>query len=937
MKLTLPSSTGLANNMKSFRHFQILAIVAIASFLGHSAQASDTWIGASGGDWGTGGNWSPTGVPGSTATVVFNSAISSVSVASAESVESISFDTSAGSITIGSTGGGVLTLASGGTTQMLNTLTGSGLTETIDAPIRMGNETFSNGYTDNTSTLNFGGPITSSATSGTTTLTLSGVNAGANTISGAISNGTGTNAVALTKSGLGTWVLAGANTYTGATTVNSGTLELNFTGSNTGDACLSSSSALVLSGGTFSILGTNTAGQTTSQSVAGLTLNPGGATSAIVDTVGGSGLSSSLALNGITRATGGTVDFTLPATGSITTTTANANFTGGQQTILGGYATVGGNTWAVSGSGATPGAISGLATGSYSTTFTAAEDVDAQTGTTAVSGGSTLTINSLRFNSAGAYTVNITSPTTTLAIATGGILETSNVGSNAVSINGNTLETGNGTDLVVDQNNTLGTLTINSQIKGAFALTKSGAGTLILSALNVYTGQTIVTGGTLSIASTGSVDNTGGTLVFGGTFSLAGSMGGSSITTEANGTGIFSEASTGSIGNFATTFAQKSAGTSVLAGSNSYTGATTVTAGVLSIQSNGALGTGAGAATSGVTVSSGAALQIQNNISTTTAVGLTLNGAGLATAPDGALDNVSGTNNYTGLVTLGSASTISSDSGMLNLTNTGTIFGTTTGFGLTLTGSGNGSIAGIINGGTSSASGAGTLTKSGTGTWTLSGANTYSGNTTVSGGNLQLLSAAVGSTSSATGTGAVALSGGTTTTISGTGQALGAVTVTAGSRLAPGVNTGGGNGNFGAVGTLGVGTTGGLTLTNANLDFDLGTTNTAGQSDVITTAALSLGTLTFNLSGTTLQTDVLYDLINDTSETGFSSATINTNFLGALAGDYTAQYSIVGGTDGTDLDVMFTAIAAPEPSTWAMMLGGLALLIVWQRRKSRQG
>jgi hypothetical protein len=27
----------------------------------------------------------------------------------------------------------------------------------------------------------------------------------------------------------------------------------------------------------------------------------------------------------------------------------------------------------------------------------------------------------------------------------------------------------------------------------------------------------------------------------------------------------------------------------------------------------------------------------------------------------------------------------------------------------------------------------------------------------------------------------------------------------------------------------------------------------------------------------------------------------------------------------------------PEPSTWAMMIGGLAALVFWQRRKSKNG
>jgi len=48
------------------------------------------------------------------------------------------------------------------------------------------------------------------------------------------------------------------------------------------------------------------------------------------------------------------------------------------------------------------------------------------------------------------------------------------------------------------------------------------------------------------------------------------------------------------------------------------------------------------------------------------------------------------------------------------------------------------------------------------------------------------------------------------------------------------------------------------------------------------------------------------------------------------AGFYAPSYLFLvnnGGVDDIDVEVV------PEPGTWAMMLGGLAMLIVWQRRK----
>ena len=56
-----------------------------------------------------------------------------------------------------------------------------------------------------------------------------------------------------------------------------------------------------------------------------------------------------------------------------------------------------------------------------------------------------------------------------------------------------------------------------------------------------------------------------------------------------------------------------------------------------------------------------------------------------------------------------------------------------------------------------------------------------------------------------------------------------------------GVNTTGTNTNFGAVGTLFAGTTGGITLTSANLDFDLsGASTTPGgtTNDLISTGGI---------------------------------------------------------------------------------------------------
>ncbi len=304
-----------------------------------------------------------------------------------------------------------------------------------------------------------------------------------------------------------------------------------------------------------------------------------------------------------------------------------------------------------------------------------------------------------------------------------------------------------------------GTLIVNGVISSTNSVTLSlaGAGIITLAGVNTYSGGTaLASGTTLRINNAaalgtgtftingGTIDNTtgasitltnnnaqtwNGNFTFTGTRSLnmgtgaisLGTTSGTTRTITVNGSTL-TEGGVISNGTTANSLTKAGTGTLALTGTNAYTGTTTVSAGVLNIQNSSALGTTA----SGTTVSSGATLQLQNGISVG-AEGLTISGTG-ASGQNGALVNVSGTNNYGGLLTLGAAATISSDNGTLNLTNTGSITGP--GFGLTLTGSGSGTISSVIG------TAGGTLTKNGSGTWTLSGLNTYTGSTTVNAGTI---------------------------------------------------------------------------------------------------------------------------------------------------------------------------------------------------------
>jgi len=125
---------------------------------------------------------------------------------------------------------------------------------------------------------------------------------------------------------------------------------------------------------------------------------------------------------------------------------------------------------------------------------------------------------------------------------------------------------------------------------------------------------------------------------------------------------------------------------------------TDVTAGVVRIRHNNAMGSAVGA----TTVADGTALEIENDIAVTTA-GLTLNGSGISGT--GVLRNNSGVNSWSSPVNLATNSTIGVDAGTLTLD-------------------------GVISGNA--------LAKVGAGTLVLSGASNYSGATTVADGTMQL-------------------------------------------------------------------------------------------------------------------------------------------------------------------------------------------------------
>ena len=247
------------------------------------------------------------------------------------------------------------------------------------------------------------------------------------------------------------------------------------------------------------------------------------------------------------------------------------------------------------------------------------------------------------------------------------------------------------------------TVTFANVISGGGNLTQLGAGTLILTGDNTYTGGTIISGGTLQIgdaAASGSItgnilDNAvlafdrSDNIIYANVISGGGSM------------------------------AQLGAGTLTLTGNNTYAGGTTISSGTLQIGNGGTSGSVAG------DILDNAALAFNRGDNITYASVISGSGS-LAQLGAGTL-TLTGNNTYTGGTTI--------SSGTLQIGNGGTT-GSVAGdildnAALAFNRSDNITFGGVI-------SGSGSMIQLGAGTLTLTGDNTFTGGTTLSSGGLQI-------------------------------------------------------------------------------------------------------------------------------------------------------------------------------------------------------
>lgn len=314
----------------------------------------------------------------------------------------------------------------------------------------------------------------------------------------------------LIKRGAGTLTLTAENTYTGGTSVQEGTLNLDYTGGDTSrladtgtpTAVTPVPGKLTFKGGTLNLSGGAHTEVVAATELFSDTSPLGGSASTLTRSSG----ASVLQMNTISRNNnkGGTINFAAENIATADNILLNG--------ILGGWATVAGTDWATSAGTDDSLITANTAYAANEWSFETDNNVTVTADNDLTALGSVFA-NSLRFNAPEDCTVTFGVGSTNV-LTSGGILMTNNAG--ASTITGGTLTCGQ--DMVIHQYSTSKNLTISSVISGtAVALTKSGPGKLILTAVDTHGGGTYINAGVVTLQAavpTGNMFNSAGGRVY---------------------------------------------------------------------------------------------------------------------------------------------------------------------------------------------------------------------------------------------------------------------------------------------------------------------------------------------------------------------------------------------------------------------------------------
>ena len=607
-------------------------MIAINCVLFLPAFAADaTWNGAADSTW-AGGNWSAA-TPGFGDTATFNGAGNghrTIDLGSGVTVNTILFSTSSvGSYTIGSgaVGSQTLTIDTSGAIATLGSDSVS--SQLINANVVYGTNAGTSAYSitnNSTPSMTFAGSISggSGGAAGDKDLIIFG--SGNTTISGVVSNG-GANSFSLSKDDSGTLTLSNTNTYTGSTAISAGTLVAKNT-----SALGASSNALLFGAGTLDIQTNSSIAAYDTQIFNNSTIysNLASSGAGINQTLG------SLSINNRTltvakgsNVTSGTAGLTFGAT-TLTNTGARFSVDSGASLTLGAVSGSG-NNFTVTGAGYTNitgiiGTGAGSLTKSGVGTLTLSNN-NTYTGGTFINQGTAVAANT---SALGASSSALTLGGSTLDIQTNSSITAYNttVSQNS-TISSNLASSGAGI------NQTLGTLTIGNK---TLTVTKGS---------NVTSGTAGLTFGATSIITPNATFSVGS-----GASLTLGSVSGVGCDFNVDGAGNTNI--TGIIGTTSGTLTKSGTGILTLSGQNTYTGATSISAGSVVVGNASALGAGA------VTVSGTGQLYLGS-------YGLTTNGAYTQSAGTGALKlTANSSTNYGSITTNNHTANISA--GTINVT-----------------------------------------------------------------------------------------------------------------------------------------------------------------------------------------------------------------------------------------------------------------------------